>query len=161
MAVKNARLYDCAQQVAALEERNRLAQELHDSVTQSLYSLTLYAEAAARMLEAGKSKKATDQLRELGDTAREALQEMRLLIFELKPHDLEKAELAEAIRSRLDAVEGRVGLKTDLRVTGEARVGNPLKLERRRARPARFRWCPPANPSIARDTRRRSSRRRG
>jgi signal transduction histidine kinase len=129
MAVKNARLYDRAQQMAALEERNRLAQELHDSVTQSLYSLTLYAEAAARMLEAGKSKKAADQLRELGDTAREALQEMRLLIFELKPLDLQKAELAEAIRSRLDAVESRVGLKADLRVTGEARIGDPLKLE--------------------------------
>jgi signal transduction histidine kinase len=129
MAVKNARLYDRAQQVAALEERNRLAQELHDSVTQSLYSLTLYAEAAARMLEAGKSTKAADQLRELGDTAREALQEMRLLIFELKPLDLEKAELAEAIRSRLDAVESRLGLKADLRVTGEAPIGNPLKLE--------------------------------
>ncbi len=129
MAAKNARLYDRAQQMAALEERHRLAQELHDSVTQSLYSLTLCAEAAARMLEAGKSKKAADQLRELGDTAREALQEMRLLIFELKPLDLEKAELEEAIRSRLDAVESRVGLKADLRVTGEARVGNPLKLE--------------------------------
>jgi signal transduction histidine kinase len=129
MAVNNARLYDRAQQMAALEERNRLAQELHDSVTQSLYSLTLYAEVAARMLEAGNRKKATDQLRELGDAAREALQEMRLLIFELKPLDLQKAELAEAIRSRLDAVESRVGLKTDLRVTGEARIDDALKLQ--------------------------------
>jgi signal transduction histidine kinase len=129
MAVNNARLYDRAQQVAALEERNRLAQELHDSVTQSLYSLTLYAEAAARMLDAGNPKKAAGQLRELGDAAREALQEMRLLIFELKPLDLQNAELADAIRSRLDAVEGRVGLKTDLLVTGDARVGDPLKLE--------------------------------
>jgi signal transduction histidine kinase len=128
-AVNNARLYDRAQQMAALEERNRLAHELHDSVTQSLYSLTLYAEAAARMLEAGKPKEAVEQLRELGDSAREALQEMRLLIFELKPLDLQKAELADAIRSRLDTVESRVGLKTDLRVTGEARIGDPLKLE--------------------------------
>jgi signal transduction histidine kinase len=129
IAVANARLFDRAQQMAALEERNRLAHELHDSVTQSLYSLTLYAEAAARMLEAGQPKTAAEQLRELGDTAREALQEMRLLIFELKPLALEKAELADAIRSRLDAVESRVGLKTDLRVTGEARIGDPLKLE--------------------------------
>jgi signal transduction histidine kinase len=129
MAVENARLYDRAQQMAAMEERNRLAQELHDSVTQSLYSLTLYAEAAARMLEAGDRGKAVEHLRELGDTAREALQEMRLLIFELKPLDLERAELAEAIRSRLDAVESRVGLKADLRVAGEASLGNPLKLE--------------------------------
>jgi signal transduction histidine kinase len=129
MAVNNARLYDRAQQMAALEERNRLAQELHDSVTQSLYSLTLYAEAAARALEAGKPKTAIGQLRELGDTAREALQEMRLLIFELKPLDLQKAGLADAIRARLDAVESRVGLKADLRVTGQARIGDPLKLE--------------------------------
>jgi len=129
MAAKNARLYDRAQQMAALEERNRLAQELHDSVTQSLYSLSLYAEVAARMLEAGNTKKAADQVRELGANAREALQEMRLLIFELKPLELQKAELADAIRSRLDAVESRVGLKADLRVTGEARIGEPLKLE--------------------------------
>ena len=129
MAVNNARLYDRAQQMAALEERNRLAQELHDSVTQSLYSLSLYAEVAARMLEAGNTKKAADQVRELGANAREALQEMRLLIFELKPLELQKAELADAIRSRLDAVESRVGLKADLRVTGEARIGEPLKLE--------------------------------
>jgi signal transduction histidine kinase len=129
MAVKNARLYDRAQQMAALEERNRLARELHDSVTQSLYSLTLYAETAARMLAARQSKKAAGQLRELGDTAREALQEMRLLIFELKPLELQKAELADAIRSRLDTVESRVGLRANLRVTGEARIGDPLKLE--------------------------------
>ncbi len=129
MAVENARLYDRAQQMAAMEERNRLAQELHDSVTQSLYSLTLYAEAAARLLEAGDSGKAVGHLRELGDTAREALQEMRLLIFELKPLDMQKAELAEAIRSRLDAVESRVGLKADLRVVGDAEVESPLKLE--------------------------------
>jgi signal transduction histidine kinase len=129
MAAENARLYDRAQQMAAMEERNRLAQELHDSVTQSLYSLTLYAEAAARMLEAGRPAEAVQHLRELGDTAREALQEMRLLIFELKPLALERAELAEAIRSRLEAVESRVGLKVDLRVVGEAVIGNPLKLE--------------------------------
>jgi signal transduction histidine kinase len=81
------------------------------------------------MLKAGKSKKAADQLGELGDTAREALQEMRLLIFELKPLDLQKADLADAIRSRLDTVERRAGLKVDLRLTGEARIGDPLKLE--------------------------------
>jgi signal transduction histidine kinase len=129
LAVENARLYDRAQQMAAMEERNRLAQELHDSVTQSLYSLTLYAEAAARLLEAGDPGKAAQHLRELGDTAREALQEMRLLIFELKPLELEKAGLGEAIRSRLDAVESRVGLKAELRVVGQAPIGNPLKLE--------------------------------
>ena len=95
LAIENARLRDQAQQAAAFAERSRLARELHDSVTQSLYSLTLYAEATARMLEAGESRKAAEQLRELGDTAREALQEMRLLIFELKP--LELGRLKQAV----------------------------------------------------------------
>ncbi len=129
IAAENARLYDRAQQMATMEERNRLAQELHDSVTQSLFSLTLYAEAAARMLETGNTGETVHHLRELGDTAQEALQEMRLLIFELKPLELEKRELADALRSRLDAVESRVGLKADLRVSGEAPIGNQLKRE--------------------------------
>ncbi len=131
MAVENARLYDQAHQMAAMQERNRLAQELHDSVTQALYSITLYAEAAARLLSAGEREQAVEHLRELRDAAQESLREMRLLIFELKPLALQKADLAEAIRARLDAVESRVGLKTELQVEGEEKrtVPDTVKLE--------------------------------
>jgi len=118
VAVENARLYDQAEQSAALAERNRLARELHDSVTQSLYSVTLYAEAAARLLTSGEHPAAAEHLRELRDTAQEALREMRLLIFELRPPALEKSGLVSALQARLEAVEGRGGMQTDLQVEG-------------------------------------------
>jgi signal transduction histidine kinase len=119
VAVENARLYDQAERSAAIAERSRLARELHDSVTQSLYSVNLYAEAAARLLLAGDNTTAASHLRELRDTAQEALREMRLLIFELRAPALEKSGLAAAIQARLDAVEGRGGVQAELQVEGE------------------------------------------
>ncbi len=116
MAVENARLYEQAQQSATYAERSRLARELHDSVTQSLYSLTLYAEAAARMMQDGEHAQAADALREMRDTAQEALREMRLLIFQLRPPALEKSGLAAALQARLDAVESRGGIRAKLLV---------------------------------------------
>ncbi len=118
LAIESARLREQAEQAAAMAERNRLARELHDSVTQSLYSVTLYAEAAARLLTAGQHRDAADHLRELRDTAQEALREMRLLIFELRPLALERSGLIAALQTRLEAVEGRGGMQTELQVEG-------------------------------------------
>ena len=118
LAIESARLREQAEQSATLAERSRLARELHDSVTQSLYSVTLYAEAAARLLAEGNHQTAGDYLRELRDTAQEALREMRLLIFELRPPELEKVGLAAALQARLKAVEVRGGLQTELQVEG-------------------------------------------
>jgi signal transduction histidine kinase/ligand-binding sensor domain-containing protein len=106
---------------AVAEERNRLARELHDSVTQSLYGVTLYADAAAGHLALGHMDRAAEHLQELQDTAQEALAEMRLLVFELRPPILEEG-LVAALQARLQAVEGRVGLKTEFRVDGEGRL---------------------------------------
>jgi signal transduction histidine kinase len=103
---------------AARAERNRLARELHDSVTQSLYSVTMYTEAAARLLTSGQQATAAEYLRDARDTAQEALREMRLLIFELRPLALEKSGLAAALQARLDAVEKRGGVQAELRVAG-------------------------------------------
>jgi PAS domain S-box-containing protein len=119
IAVENARLYEQAEQSAAIAERHRLSRELHDSVTQSLYSVTMYAEAAARLLAAGDTATATDHLHELRDTSQEALREMRLLIFELRPPVLAKVGLAAALAARLDSVEMRGGIKTELHIDGE------------------------------------------
>ena len=129
VAMENARLYEQAEQSAAIAERNRLAHELHDSVTQSLYSVTLYAEAAARLLTAGKQSEAADHLRELRDTAQEALREMRLLIFELHPPALAKSGLAGALQIRLDAVEGRGGMQTELQIEGVEHLSPPIQAE--------------------------------
>jgi PAS domain S-box-containing protein len=118
VAVENARLYEQAEQAAALAERSRLARELHDSVTQSLYSVTMYAEAAARLLTTGREATAAEYLRDARDTAQEALREMRLLIFELRPPALEEGGLTGALQARLDAVEKRAGVQAELRVAG-------------------------------------------
>jgi signal transduction histidine kinase len=112
---------------AVAEERNRLARELHDSVTQALYGVTLYSEAAAGHLALGHTDRATEHLRELQDTAQEALAEMRLLVFELRPPILEELGLAAALQARLQAVEGRAGLKTEFKTNLEERL--PLDVE--------------------------------
>jgi len=119
LAIESARLREHAGQAAALDERNRLARELHDSVTQSLYSVTLYAEAAARQVEAGSSEAVIDHLRSLRDTSRDALREMRLLIYELVPPEIERTGLSEALRARLQAVETRGGLHAELVQDGD------------------------------------------
>jgi len=129
LAVDNNRLHEEAERAAALAERNRLARELHDSVTQSLYSITLYAEAVARLLGAGKSESAAEHLRDLGTTAREALREMRLLIFELNPPALEKGNLVDALQIRLDAVEARAGVGVSLHVEGSDNLSAVVRQE--------------------------------
>ena len=105
-----------AQAQAALEERQRLARELHDSVTQSLYSLTLLSEASRRTAQQGDLEKVIGNIARLGETAQQALKEMRLLVYELRPLALEQAGLAEALQHRLDAVEKRAGIETQLSV---------------------------------------------
>jgi signal transduction histidine kinase len=129
LAVDNQHLHEEAERAAALAERNRLARELHDSVTQSLYSVTLYAEAIARLLGAGKTGPAAEHLRELGSTAREALREMRLLIFELNPPALEKGSLVDALQIRLDAVEARAGMHVGFQVEGTEKLAAPVRQE--------------------------------
>lgn len=122
VAVENARLYEQAQQLAVMKERNRLARDLHDSVTQALYGVTLYAEAAARQLSSGEADMAIDHLSEIRSTAQESLREMRLLIFELRLPMLKQEGLAAALQARLEAVEGRVGLETDFRAEVDGRL---------------------------------------
>ena len=112
---------------AAVEERQRLSRELHDSVTQSLYSLTLLAEASRRTAQTGEIQKVIENSSRLGEIAQQALKEMRLLVYELRPLALETAGLAEALQHRLDAVEKRAGVDAQLRVNLD--VDLPAELE--------------------------------
>lgn len=127
MAIEHARLQQQAEQLAVLGERQRLARELHDSVTQSLYSVTLYANAAELALAAGKQDVTASYLQELQETAAEGMRDMRLLIFQLHPPVLETEGLVAALQARLAAVEGRAGLQTEFRVEGERRL--PIAIE--------------------------------
>ena len=127
MAIEHARLQQQAEQLAVLAERQRLARELHDSVTQSLYSVTLYANAAALALAAGKQDVTVGYLQELQETAQEGMADMRLLIFQLHPPVLEAEGLVAALQARLAAVEGRAGLQIEFRIEAERRL--PIAIE--------------------------------
>ena len=125
--IEHVRLQNQAEQLAVLEERQRLARELHDSVTQALYSVTLYADAARMAFSAKKWEALERNLQEVRNMAREAMYDMRLLVFELRPFMLETEGLASALRTRLAAVEGRSGLKTEVLVEKEKRL--PIRIE--------------------------------
>src|SRR5262249_46946983 len=118
IAVEHARLLAQTHQQAALQERQRLARELHDSVTQSLYSLTLLAEAGRRLAEAGELEHVKGCLSRVGETAQQSLKEMRLRVYELRPSALEQDGLVRALRQRLETVEKRAGIQAHLLVEG-------------------------------------------
>jgi len=122
LALENARLYQQAEQLAVMEERSRLARELHDSVTQAIYSLTLFAEVGRRAAEADNKEQTVDYLTRLGQVAQQALREMRLLVYELRMPALETEGLVQALQQRLDAVEKRAGVEARLLVEGQVEL---------------------------------------
>lgn len=121
-AIENARLRDRAQRGAVVEERTRLARDLHDSVAQALYGVTLSAEAGERMLAADELDSAERQLMKIRTAAEEALREMRLLIYELRPPDLASMGLVAALRTRLENVEQRSGVSSEFHVEGNPQL---------------------------------------
>ncbi|MBL6983395.1 MAG: PAS domain S-box protein [Anaerolineales bacterium] len=102
--------------LATLDERHRLASDLHDSMTQSLHSLILSAETAQHLHQEEQYEKLTDSLAMLEDSARQALQEMRLLLHELELTPEEHIDPLELLEARLGSVERRTGIETDLRI---------------------------------------------
>jgi signal transduction histidine kinase len=127
MVVESARLRERAEQAAITEERARLARELHDAVTQSLYSVTLLADAGEKLAEAGDLEQAKGYMVRLGEVAQHALKEMRLLIYELRPSALEQVGLVEALRQRLETVEKRANIAVE--ITADELADLPLPVE--------------------------------
>ncbi|WP_223166564.1 GAF domain-containing sensor histidine kinase [Nonomuraea sp. SYSU D8015] len=100
IALTNARLYERGRELAMLEERNRVARELHDAVTQKLFSLRLSAQAAGAMLEQAPDKAAVE-LERVQRLAGEALSELRAVIVELRPAELDRHGLSETLRKHV------------------------------------------------------------
>jgi len=125
LVVENVRLRRHAERLLVVQERNRLARELHDSVTQSLYSVTLFAEAGRRTALAADNEETAEYFTQIGKTGQQALKEMRLLIYKLRPSILSQEGLARALQQRLNSVEGRAGVKGQLIVEGETKL-SPL-----------------------------------
>jgi PAS domain S-box-containing protein len=110
VAVENARLFHDAQETAALEERQRLARELHDSVSQALYGIGLGARTARTLLDRDPEQ-AEEPLDYVLTLAEAGLSEMRSLIFELRPESLERESLTDALERQITAIQARHGLQ--------------------------------------------------
>src|SRR5436309_3831420 len=103
IAIENARLFERSRELSVVEERTRLARELHDSVSQTLFSISLVADAAATLVDRDTAKAKT-QLEGLQEMARAATQEMRSLIFELRPADLDAEGLVATLRKHIEVL---------------------------------------------------------
>ena len=127
IAIANARLHEQTRELSIVAERNRLALDLHDSVAQKLFGLLLTAEAARTLLERDPDA-ARDQVAKLRDLAQESLDELRSLVFELRPADLERDGLCGALRKHVELVR-RLGRQEVELVTPQ---GIPADTERDR-----------------------------
>lgn len=119
-AIENARLYQRAQEVAVLEERSRLARDLHDSISQQLFSMIFTAQAARAQLDKNPVRSAA-QLERLQETAAAALAEMRALIYQLRPPGLSEQGLIAALQQHVAAISRHEGLTVSLTINGEER----------------------------------------
>ncbi len=126
VAIDNAALYERAQQAASLEERQRLARELHDSVSQALYGIALGARTAKTLLQRDPSK-AAEPVDYVLSLAEAGLTEMRALIFELRPESLETEGLVAALQKQIAATQARYGIDVTSTMCDEPEVPLDVK----------------------------------
>jgi signal transduction histidine kinase len=127
IALENARLLERSRELTVVEERNRLARELHDSVTQTLFSLGLTVDATAQLADVDPVR-AHDELKVVRELARGALEEMRSLVFELRPAELGADGLVATLRKHVDVLRRVYGTTIDVDLDGEAAL--PAEVER-------------------------------
>jgi signal transduction histidine kinase len=121
LALENARLHERSRELSIVEERNRLARELHDAVTQKLFGLVLAAESGTALLE-HDVQQAGAQLRLVRELAREAMEELRSVIVHLRPAALESQGLAVALGKHVDVLRRTHKREIDLEISGDAPV---------------------------------------
>jgi two-component system nitrate/nitrite sensor histidine kinase NarX len=149
----NAQLYEQAQTAATLEERQRLAQNLHDAVNQSLFSASLIAEVLPRLWERSPDE-GRQSLEDLRRLTRGAMAEMRGLLAELRPLVLTDSDLGDLLRQLGDALSGRTNIPVSVTVTGLGTLQDHSTLQEDGALPAEiqvalYRVCQEAMNNIA------------
>jgi nitrate/nitrite-specific signal transduction histidine kinase len=127
MAIENAQLYEQAQFAATIEERQRLARELHDAVTQTLFSSSLIADVLPRLWERNPEE-GRRRLEELRQLTRGALAEMRTLLLELRPSALVEVELGDLLRQLSEAFSGRSRIPIELDIDEGVQIPPDVKV---------------------------------
>jgi len=127
VAMENARLYEQAEQAAIVAERHRLARELHDAVTQTLFSANLIADVIPRIWKRNPEE-GLQNLEELRQLTRGALAEMRTLLLEMRPESLERIDIKSLLAQLADAFIGRVRVPVSLDIQGDCELTNEVKI---------------------------------
>jgi signal transduction histidine kinase len=128
VAVENARLLERSRELTVVEERNRLARELHDAVNQTLFSVALAAETAALLVDE-QPERAKAQMQGVRELARTAMDEMRSLIFELRPAELETDGLVPTLEKHVQVLRRVYKPEIELEVDGERPLDPELERE--------------------------------
>ncbi|GAB5493012.1 MAG: hypothetical protein Phog2KO_32270 [Phototrophicaceae bacterium] len=124
IAITNARAYEQAHTLAAVEERQRLARELHDAVSQTLFSASVIADSLTKsdLTNTAKTQKGLEKLTQL---SRGALAEMRSLLVELRPKAIVQSPLSDLLTNLCNSISGRGALNIELEVIGKPRLLSP------------------------------------
>jgi signal transduction histidine kinase len=121
IAIEKARLYERSRELSILEERNRLARELHDAVSQRLFGVVLTAEAALTLLDRG-SLAARGEVERVRELAQAAMEELRSVVFELRPPALEVEGLVPTLRKHVEVLRRVHGHPIELEIRGAPRL---------------------------------------
>jgi two-component system nitrate/nitrite sensor histidine kinase NarX len=127
VAMENARLYEQAEQTAITAERSRLARELHDAVTQTLFSANLIADVLPRIWKRDPEE-GLQNLEELRQLTRGALAEMRTLLLEMRPESLQRSDIQSLLTQLADAFVGRVRVPISLDIQGNCELTHEVKI---------------------------------
>jgi two-component system NarL family sensor kinase len=128
VAIERARLFAQSAELGAMEERNRLAREIHDTLAQGLTAITLQLETAEAMLEADKPDRARSAVHHALSLTRANLEEARRSMMDLRAAPLEGRALAEALKGLADEWRARETLNINFEFSGEGRH-LPLRVE--------------------------------
>jgi nitrate/nitrite-specific signal transduction histidine kinase len=127
VAMENARLYEQAEQAAIAAERHRLARELHDAVTQTLFSANLIADVLPRIWKRNPDE-GLQNLEELRQLTRGALAEMRTLLLEMRPESLQRSDIQSLLTQLAEAFVGRVRVPIELEMNGDCELAHDVKV---------------------------------
>jgi len=127
LAIETTQLYEQTQELAVVEERSRIARDLHDAVTQTLFSASMIAEVLPRIWESNVDQ-GLSRLEELRELTRGALAEMRTLLLELRPSALIEADLGELLRQLAESVIGRARIQVSVEADSECDLPPEVKI---------------------------------